>query len=219
MLTNFLIITSFTSFLFLTACNDSPTSTSQDSDSKEISALDSNMINSVDSIDSIQFDITLIDENETDTSLVDTNQVDPNQVDTSEIDSTGTDPILTDTTSIEDGILTQGDFNSTDVTTTGSYVIQKIDGKLYIELSDDFSSSSAPDLFLVLVKRNASTIGETNYAGFPDEDILILGDIIKSPAGAIREIPITEAELANYSSILYQCILYNHTFGIAALTL
>ncbi len=188
MLNHFMILISFTSLLFLSACNNSSTSTSPGSDSKETSDLDSNMI-----------DISLVH--------------------TLDVDFTDTDSITNDTLSVEDSILTQGDFNSTDVTTSGSYVIKEIEGKLYIELSDDFSSSSAPDLFLVLVKREASTLGASDYAGFPDEDILVIGDIINSPAGAIREIPLKEAELANYSSILYQCILYNHTFGIAALTL
>jgi hypothetical protein len=90
---------------------------------------------------------------------------------------------------------TTGIFTQTDVNVSGSYEIKKVGESLFIVLSEDITNDEGPDLFLTSGELEASTLGAYDYNSSPVTDNIVLGSIISSGAGQIREIPITETEL------------------------
>lgn len=121
----------------------------------------------------------------------------------------------------ESQILFANSWTETDVKTSGSFDM-KFDGKrIYIQLSYDFLSEKAPDLFIVLVKGNNADVMQapyTQFAALSELDYYIVpGKIGTKMAGSIRNINLSEHETKQFKWVLFQCVDYNHTFGIAEL--
>jgi hypothetical protein len=110
-------------------------------------------------------------------------------------------------------------FNQTDVTVNGTYTIEKIDGKFRLKLSDNFSSSSGPDLHIVLTKRLESKVTTYNYKDFKNipGEVVVLGGRETVFKGAVRDIDLTEAQLKEYNTVIIQCIQYSHTYATASI--
>jgi hypothetical protein len=121
----------------------------------------------------------------------------------------------------ETQILFANSWTETDVKNSGSFDIKSEEKRIYIQLSDDFISEQAPDLFIVLVKgKNAAVIQApyTQLAALSESDYYIVpGKIGGKMAGSIRNINLSENETKQFKWVLFQCVDYNHTFGIAEL--
>lgn len=145
------------------------------------------------------------------------NEDNPMVSDTMMVDTLTVDSMMDDTTSadLEEGPLASGVFTATDVQLNGSHSILVEDGQIKIKMSDDFSHDSGPDLFIVLVKPEAASLGIYDYNSIPDEDKLVLGAQITQAAGVIRVIDLSQDQLKEYSTVMIQCIKWNHTYGIA----
>lgn len=114
--------------------------------------------------------------------------------------------------------LSTGTFQQTDVQLSGDYTIEMVDHELTITLSEDFKHDSGPDLFIALVKPEAESLGIYDFNKIPETDKIILGDILTQSAGTTRVIPLSQEQLAEYQTVLIQCVKWNHTYGIAPLT-
>lgn len=110
-------------------------------------------------------------------------------------------------------------FTQTDTQVSGTYTIEKFGDKFRLKLNDTFSSSSGPDLHIVLTTRPESQIGIYNYKDYKNNpgEVLVLGGRETIFKGAEREIDLTEAQLKEFNTVLIQCIQYSHTYATATI--
>ncbi len=88
----------------------------------------------------------------------------------------------------------------------GSVTITKgLDGKLTLQLSNDFNTSNGPDLHIYLANANR-----------PDPNSLILAPLIKANGFQEYEIPNT-VQITDYNFVLIHCKQFNHFWGHAEL--
>lgn len=148
-------------------------------------------------------------------------EVEMAEVDSLIVDSSEVDNSVTDSSSFSEAeIETQltGSFKQTDVQLSGDYTIEVVNNELTITLSEDFQHDSGPDLFIALVKPQAKSLGIYDFNQIPETDKIILGDILTQSAGASRVIPLSQEQLADFNTVLIQCVKWNHTYGIAPIT-
>ena len=110
---------------------------------------------------------------------------------------------------IAQAILKSGSFVGVAHSTSGTVAIINQDGQRQLELGDDFSTDSGPDLF-ILLHRSA------NPQSYRREDYVSLGGL-QQVAGSQRYLIPAEVELENFSSVVIWCRRFNVTFGYAPL--
>lgn len=110
-----------------------------------------------------------------------------------------------------------GNFVSGEHATQGSAVLVSQDGAQMLTFDNAFSTSSGPDLVVVL-HRSAAVLEETTPPAYPllEEDYVVLAPLTAITGTQQYAIP-AEVNVDEYQSVAIWCQAFNATFGAAAL--
>ena len=106
------------------------------------------------------------------------------------------------------GVWTKKSFKS-----AGDWSIVKKDGKMFVQLSDDFRTRNAPDLKIFLSPHAAADATGKNAT----EGAVLVAPLSSNSGGQTYEIP-AGVDLANFSSILIHCEAYSKLWSASNLT-
>ncbi|MDJ0708247.1 MAG: DM13 domain-containing protein [Leptolyngbyaceae cyanobacterium MO_188.B28] len=106
--------------------------------------------------------------------------------------------------------LKSGSFIGVAHSTSGTATIFKQDDQRRLELGNNFSTDSGPDLFVLLHRSS-------NPESYRSEDYLSLGRL-QQIRGSQRYLIPADANLENYNSVVIWCRRFNVTFGYATLS-
>jgi len=115
-------------------------------------------------------------------------------------------------------ILQSGSFISGEHSTQGAARIVTQDGKYFLELDQEFSTSNlGPDL-VVILHRSSNVLDSTQPPDYPlkEGDYLFLAPLQKFDGAQRYSIP-SNVNLADYKSAVVWCRKFNATFGAATL--
>ncbi len=109
---------------------------------------------------------------------------------------------------LSQNLLREGNWEKIDYRAKGKWkIIQKSDG-FYVQLTDDFKTSSGPDLHILFSKHKVSELTNSNTS--PSSVIIA---VLKSNKGA-QEFKIPEnIDWQNYRSIVIHCVAYSHLWA------
>ncbi|NCJ06272.1 electron transfer flavoprotein [Synechococcales cyanobacterium C] len=104
-----------------------------------------------------------------------------------------------------------GMFVPVEKTTTGQVVVRSENGRTYLEFSEDFQTSSGPDLHVLLDIASTPPDAYANIASY-----VKLGSL-ESARGAQRyEVP-EDVQVADYQSVVIWCEQFDMVYGYAPL--
>ncbi len=116
-------------------------------------------------------------------------------------------------------VIKSGNFQSGEHPTQGQVRIVTQNGQSFLELDQQFkTSTSGPDLVVVLHRSN-NVLGSTTPPSYPLQkgDYMVLAPLQKFSGTQRYAIP-TNVNLANFQSVVIWCRQFNATFGAATLS-
>ncbi len=96
----------------------------------------------------------------------------------------------------------------------GSWSIEKIDGKTYVVMGDDFKTKKAPDLKIYLSTLNFKDVDADNAN---DSNTSVFVAQLDSYKGAKKYMIPSNINISNYKTILVHCVQYTKYWGGAPL--
>lgn len=112
-------------------------------------------------------------------------------------------------------LVAEGTFEGREnMSTTGTYRLERRDDRLYLALEKDFRTDSGPDLHVVLSPAAADTV--TGSTAVPAGALIV--DTLRSQTGPQRyELP-EDIRLGDYRSVLIHCVKFSHLYGAAPIS-
>lgn len=128
-----------------------------------------------------------------------------------EVSSNQSDVQLSPATTVATNATPSGSFKAGEHPTQGTVSIATENGKLYLELDQNFKSDDGPDLFVILHRSDAPPV-----YGIQNKDYVSIARLQKT-SGAQRYAVPDNVKLADFKSVAIWCRKFNATFGYAPL--
>ncbi len=102
-----------------------------------------------------------------------------------------------------------GSFQRKDIKVTGSFTIEKVDGKTVLSLGSDFKTKSGPDLQIVFSPMPFAKVNGKNAL---DGGAVSIGELKSNKGAQTYEIP-ANVDLSKMKCVLIHCVKYSKLWG------